>query len=174
MLDEDTTKDPASPYGTAKLYAYQLCKNYREAYGMHITNGILFNHESERRGINFVTMKIVQAAKRREPVKLGNIHASRDWGYAPEYMEAAWLMLQQDTPDDYVIATGETHRIFEFIDWVEEAVGYKVEANYDSQYIRPVDVPLLCGDASKAKRLLNWEPVVKGPELAKIMCQKTQ
>jgi GDPmannose 4,6-dehydratase len=165
--NENTPKDPVSPYGTAKLYAYQLCKNYREAYGMFICNGILFNHESPRRGANFVTMKIINEAKKGK-VSLGNTDAKRDWGYAPEYMEMAWKMLQQDTPDDYVIATEETHSVKEFIEWVKEELG-DFEVLHDSKYDRPTDVQMLCGDATKAKEKLGWKPKIKGKYLVKKM-----
>jgi GDPmannose 4,6-dehydratase len=168
MQNEQTPKDPVSPYGTAKLYAFQLCKNYREAYSMFICNGILFNHESPRRGDNFVTKKIVNDAGSGH-VSLGNVNASRDWGYAPEYMEAAWSMLQKEKPDDYVIATGETHTVQEFTGYVEKAIGHTVVIYHDSEYIRPNDVPVLCGDAYKAKKELGWEPKVKAEELADIM-----
>lgn len=168
IQNEDTPKDPVSPYGTAKLYAYQLAKNYREAYGMFICNGILFNHESPRRGDNFVTKKIVNEAGSGE-VSLGNTDASRDWGYAPEYMEMAWKMLQQDKPDDYVIATEETHTVKDFVEWVSESIGHEVKIIHQSDYDRPVDVPVLKGDASKAKRELGWKPKVKAKELADIM-----
>lgn len=168
MQNEFTPKDPVSPYGTAKLYAYQLCKNYRDAYGMFISNGILFNHESPRRGDNFVTKKIINEADNGE-VHLGNIDASRDWGYAPEYCEAMWAMLQQKEPGDYVIATGETHTVKDFVGWVEKIVGHKIKIIHDKNYERPTDVPLLCGDATKAKHELSWNPIIKGEELAKIM-----
>jgi len=169
--NELTEKNPVSPYGTAKLYGYQIAKNYRDAFGMFICNGILFNHESERRGINFVTMKIVNDAPSGE-VRLGNVEASRDWGYAKEYMEAAWLMLQQDKPDDYVIATGETHTVKEFVTWVAGALDRPVRIIHDKDYDRPVDVPVLCGDASKAEKVLGWKPVIKGQKLAEIMVEK--
>lgn len=166
--NENTTKEPVSPYGTAKLYAFQICKNYRQAFDMFISNGILFNHESPRRGHNFVTKKIVNEADKGE-VHLGNIDASRDWGYAPEYMEMAWKMLQQDNPEDYVIATGETHTVKEFVGWVEKVAGHKIKIIHDKEYDRPVDVPILCGDASKAEKELGWKPIIKGEVLAKIM-----
>lgn len=169
--NEGTPKDPVSPYGTAKLYAYQLCKNYRDAYGMFICNGILFNHESPRRGDNFVTKKIVNDAPSGE-VHLGNVDASRDWGYAPEYMEAAWLMLQQTYPDDYVIATGETYTVREFVDWVSKAIGHEVKIIHDPEYDRPVDVPVLCGDATKARTFLGWKPTIKAEALAEEMVKK--
>jgi GDPmannose 4,6-dehydratase len=163
LINEETVKDPVSPYGTAKLYAFQICKNYRNAFGMFVCNGILFNHESKRRGDNFVTKKIINESLKGE-VKLGNTEAKRDWGYAPEYCEAMWLMLQQEKPDDYVIATGETHSVKEFVDWVSEKTG-PIKIINDREYNRPVDVPILCGDASKAKRELNWEAKTKGKDL---------
>jgi len=166
--NEDTPKNPASPYGTAKLYGFQIAKNYRDAFGMFICNGILFNHEGPRRGDNFVTKKITNAVKRGE-VRLGNLDASRDWGYAPEYMEQAWLMLQQDQPDDYVVATGETHTVREFIGWVEKETGKELKVIIDPHYKRPQDVPVLRGDATKAKKKLGWEAKVKGIELVKKM-----
>jgi GDP-D-mannose dehydratase len=170
--NEDTPKDPVSPYGTAKLYGFQICKNYRGAFGMFISNGILFNHESPRRGDNFVTKKIVNEAVNGE-VTLGNVEASRDWGYAPEYCEAMWLMLQQDKPDDFVIATGETHTVKEFVEWVGEAYGLKIKIIHDESYDRPKDVPVLCGDSSKARKAFGWNPRVHARELAEIMVKKT-
>lgn len=167
-LNEDTPKDPVSPYGTAKLYGFQIAKNYRDAFKMFICNGILFNHESPRRGDNFVTKKIVNQAKTGE-LHLGNLDASRDWGSAKEYMQVAWLMLQQDVPDDYVIATGETHTIKEFIEWVEKAMDTKLKVHIDQQYIRPHDVQYLCGDATKAKEKLGFEPKMKGKDIANWM-----
>lgn len=167
-LNEQSPKDPQSPYGTAKLYGFQISKNYRDAFGMFICNGILFNHESKRRGTNFVTKKIIDSIKNKE-VHLGNIEASRDWGYAPEYMEAAWKMLQQKKPDDYVIATGETNTIKDFIKWTEETVGIKLKIIKDKEYIRPQDVQTLCGDYRKAKAILGWEPILKGKDIIKKM-----
>lgn len=167
-LNEQSPKDPQSPYGTAKLYGFQISKNYRDAFGMFICNGILFNHESKRRGTNFVTKKIIDSIKNKE-VHLGNIEASRDWGYAPEYMEAAWKMLQQKKPDDYVIATGETNTIKDFIKWTEETVGIKLKIIKDKEYIRPQDVQTLCGDYKKAKARLGWEPILKGKDIIKKM-----
>lgn len=166
--NENTPKDPVSPYGTAKLYAFQICKNYREAFGMFICNGILFNHESPRRGDNFVTKKIINEAPKGE-VRLGNTDAKRDWGYAPDYVEGMWRMLQQDKPDDYVLATGETHTVKEFVEWVEQATGKPIKIIHDSGYDRPVDVPVLCGDSSKAKKELGWEAKVKGIDLVNKM-----
>lgn len=163
-MNEETEFDPASPYGTAKQYAFQICKNYRDAFGMFICNGILFNHESQRRGGNFVTKKIINSAEKGE-VRLGNTDAMRDWGAAEEYMEAAWLMLQQDEPDDFVIATGEAHSIEEFVEWTGEYFGKKINVVIDPDYIRPQDVPRLCGDASKAKEILGWEAKIKGKDL---------
>lgn len=168
--NEDTPKDPVSPYGTAKLYAFQIAKNYREAYDMFICNGILFNHESVRRGENFVTKKIVASSYRGE-VRLGNLDASRDWGYAPEYAEGIWEMMQLEKPDDYVLATGETHTVKEFVKWVEEVTGKEIKVIIDKHFIRPHDVPLLQGDASKAKFAIGWKPKIKGKELVKKMTQ---
>lgn len=168
IQNEDTPKDPISPYGTAKLYAFQICKNYREAWGMFICNGILFNHESIRRGDNFVTKKIINQSK-DGVLHLGNVDASRDWGYAPEYMEAAWQMLQQDKPDDYVIATGETHTVKDFIGWVEEETGKPLKVLIDKIHVRPVDVPVLKGDASKAYLKLGFRAIIKGKDLVKKM-----
>lgn len=158
------------------MYSYWIAKNYREAYGTFACNGILFNHESPRRGETFVTRKITRAASRiklglQKDLHLGNLDARRDWGYAKDFVEGMWLMLQQDRPDDYVLATGETHTIREFC---EEAFG-QVGLDYgdyvvvDPKYFRPSEVDLLIGDPSKAKRVLNWEPKVKFKELVRIM-----
>lgn len=166
--NEKTVKNPVSPYGTAKLYGFQIAKNYRDGWGMYVCNGLLFNHESPRRGLNFVTQKIINAVG---SVNLGNIKAKRDWGYAPEYMEMAWRMLQQKKPDDYVVATGETHSVKEFVKWTEEVSGRKLKIIYDKGFDRPTDVPVLCGDATKAKKKLKWKAEVKGKELARIMYQ---
>lgn len=163
--DENTPKDPISPYGTAKLYAFQIAKNYRDAFGMFICNGILFNHESERRGDSFVTKKIVNDA-RTGVVRLGNVNASRDWGLAKEYMTMAWKMLQQKGPDDYVIATGETHTVKEFVSWVEQIIGTKVKIIHDKEYDRPKDVHVLRGNSEKARKKLGWKPKIKGKLLA--------
>lgn len=172
--DEMTPKDPVSPYGTAKLYAFQICKNYREAFGMFISNGILFNHESYRRGDNFVTKKILNEAKSGE-LHLGNIDASRDWGYAPEYVEGMWRILQQDKPDDFVLATGETHTVREFIQWTEKEMGQPLKIIHNKEYDRPTDVPVLCGNATKAKEVLGWEAKTKGQELVeKMLCKDTK
>src|SRR5688572_12869584 len=158
---------PRSPYGAAKVYAYWATVNYREAYGMFAANGILFNHESPRRGETFVTRKITRAVARikanlQDKLYLGNLDAKRDWGYAKEYVEAMWLMLQQDKPDDYVIATGETHSVREFL---TEAFSYadldwQDYVEMDPKYLRPAEVELLVGDASKARKTLGWEPKV--------------
>lgn len=166
--DENTRFDPVSPYASAKLYGYNICKNYREAFGMFIVNGILFNHESIRRGDNFVTKKICNSVESGE-VHLGNLDASRDWGYAKEYIEMAWLMLQQEKPDDYVVATGETHTVKEFIGWVEEETGKKLKVVIDKAYIRPAEVEVLCGNPKKAEEKLGWKPKIKGKELVKKM-----
>lgn len=166
--DENSRMNPVSPYGTAKLYAYQIAKNYREAYGMFICNGILFNHESPRRGLNFVTQKIVHEAD-KGVVLLGNTSAKRDWGYSPEYMEAAWKMLQEAHPDDYVIATGETHSVKKFVEYVAEAAGHEILIIPDDRYLRPNDVPVLKGNPAKAQKKLNWKAKTKAKKLAKIM-----
>ncbi len=173
---ETTSFWPRSPYGVAKVFAYWATVNYRESYGMHATNGILFNHESPRRGETFVTRKITRAVAaitqgRQKELYLGNLDAKRDWGYAPEYVEAMWLMLQQDSSDDFVVATGETHTIREFLD---EAFGHvnldwKDYVKHDARYERPAEVDLLVGDASKAKRQIGWEPKVRFAELVRIM-----
>lgn len=173
---ETTPFHPRSPYGVAKMYSYWITKNYREAYNSFACNGILFNHESPRRGETFVTRKITRAATRislglQKKLHLGNLDAKRDWGYAKDYVEGMWLMLQQDNPDDYVLATGETHTIREFC---EEAFGY-IGLDYhdyveiDPRYFRPSEVDLLIGDPSKAKKVLGWEPAVKFKELVKMM-----
>lgn len=173
---ESTPFWPRSPYGCAKVYAHCLTINYRESYGLHASSGILFNHESPRRGETFVTRKITRAATRiklglQDKLYLGNLDAKRDWGYAKEYAEMMWLMLQQDEPDDYVVATGETHSIRDFcteaftlldLDW-EKFV------EYDKTYERPAEVDLLIGDATKAKEKLGWNPQVKFKDLVRIM-----
>jgi GDPmannose 4,6-dehydratase len=169
---------PRSPYGCAKVYAHWLTVNYRESYGLHASNGILFNHESPRRGETFVTRKITRAATRikvglQAELYLGNLDARRDWGYAKEYVEVMWLMLQQDAPDDYVVATNETHSVREFcaeafalldLDW-ERYV------RLDKRYERPAEVDLLIGDASKARQRLGWEPRVRFKELVRLMIE---
>jgi GDPmannose 4,6-dehydratase len=173
---ETTPFYPRSPYGAAKVYAHWMTVNYRESYGLFACSGILFNHESPRRGVEFVTHKITRAAVRiklglANELRLGNLDAQRDWGYAPDYVRAMWLMLQQDHPDDYVIATGETHSVREFcqeafghlgLDWEKYVV-------VDPKLYRPAEVDLLVGDSSKAKRVLGWEPSVNFRELVRIM-----
>jgi GDPmannose 4,6-dehydratase len=173
---EETPFHPRSPYGCAKVYAYWITVNYRESYGMHASNGILFNHESPRRGETFVTRKITRAlaqilAGLQDKLYLGNLDAKRDWGYAKEYVDAMWLMLQQDKPDDYVISTNETHSIREFLDVAFEYKGldWKKYVHIDERYYRPAEVDLLIGDYSKAKRQLGWEPKTKFNELVKLM-----
>lgn len=172
IIDEQTPFDPISPYGSAKMYAHNICRNYREAFGMFISCGILFNHESPRRGKNFVTKKIVDEALAHGKVHLGNTTSARDWGYAGEYVEAMWLMLQQKKPDDFVIATGETHTIKDFIGYVEKYLGKKIRVIIDKEYKRPNDVHCLRGNAAKAKKKLGWKPKVKAEELAQIMCKE--
>jgi GDPmannose 4,6-dehydratase len=167
---------PRSPYACAKVYAYWLTVNYRESYRLHASNGILFNHESPRRGETFVTRKITRAAARiklglQESVYLGNLEAKRDWGYAREYVEMMWLMLQQDEPGDYVVATNETHSVRDFC---AEAFGllgldWQKYVQFDARYERPSEVDLLIGDPAKAKRVLGWEPKVRFKDLVKIM-----
>tara|TARA_Y100001963_G_scaffold159287_1_gene262328 strand:- start:9151 stop:10122 length:972 start_codon:yes stop_codon:yes gene_type:complete len=174
--NEQTRLMPASPYACAKVFAHNLIRNYREAYGLHASSGILFNHESPRRGETFVTRKITLAAAkiracRQQKLYLGNLDAKRDWGFAGDYVDAMWRMLQQDDPDDYVIATGETHTVREFLEEVfalaELDINEHVEI--DSRLMRPHEVPLLLGDASKARRVLGWEPQVDFAGLAKMM-----
>jgi GDPmannose 4,6-dehydratase len=173
---EETPFYPRSPYACAKVYAHWITVNYRESYGLHASSGILFNHESPRRGETFVTRKITCAIARivgglQEKLYLGNLDAKRDWGYAKEYVEAMWMMLQQPNPDDYVIATGETHSVREFL---ELAFGHmnlewQKHVEIDSRYFRPAEVDLLIGDASKAKKHLGWESKTKFQDLVKLM-----
>jgi len=167
---------PRSPYGVAKVFAYWATVNYRESYGLHASNGILFNHESPRRGETFVTRKISRSVARIKcgldnSLFLGNLEARRDWGYAPEYVQGMWLILQQDRPDDYIMATNETHSVREFVELAFERVGldWKEYVKHDDRYERPAEVDLLIGDASKAKKLLNWEPQVRFEELVRMM-----
>ena len=193
-LTETTPFHPRSPYGVAKLYGYWIIKNYREAYGMHCSSGILFNHESERRGETFVTRKITRGLSRisvgmEKLLRLGNIHAKRDWGHARDYVEAMWLMLQQDKPDDYVIATGEQYSVKDFVDEAAYYFGFKLEwmgegldetafdwntkrpvIIIDPEYFRPAEVESLLGDATKAKEVLGWEPKTSFKELVEEMC----
>ena len=173
---ETTPFYPRSPYGVAKLYGHSMIVNYRESYGMFAVSGILFNHESPRRGLEFVTRKITNTAAKiklglEKELLLGNLDSKRDWGYAGDYVEAMWLMLQQDAPKDYVIATGETHSVKEFV----EAAFSNLDLNWqkyvkqDARFMRPAEVDLLVGDYSNAKKDLNWEPKIKFRELVKMM-----
>ena len=173
---EKTPFYPRSPYGCAKLYSYWQTVNYRESYDMFACNGILFNHESPRRGETFVTRKITRAATRikegmQDKLFLGNMDAKRDWGFAGDYVEAMWLMLQQDKPDDYVVATGETHSVREFVEEVFSYLGldWKKYVETDPRYFRPAEVDLLLGDPAKAKAKLGWRPKVTFKDLAKMM-----
>ena len=192
---ETTPFYPRSPYAVAKIYGYWIVVNYREAYGLHASNGILFNHESPRRGETFVTRKITRAAARireglQATLSLGNLDAKRDWGYAPEYVDAMWRMLQQDAPEDFVIATGETHTVREFtevafaelgmpLQWEGEGVDEvgrhaetgQVLVTVNPAYYRPTEVDLLIGDPSKARRILGWEPQVRFDALARLMAR---
>ena len=193
--NDETPFRPRSPYAVAKLYGYWITRNYREAYGLHASNGILFNHESPRRGETFVTRKITMAVARilrgtQECLYMGNLDAKRDWGYAPDYVKMMYLMLQQEEPDDYVAATGESHTVREFIEESFRLVGHPVEwrnsgpdeigidtvtgksvVRIDPRYFRPAEVDFLLGDASKAKRKLGWEPTVRFHELVRIMTE---
>jgi GDPmannose 4,6-dehydratase len=173
---EKTPFWPRSPYGVAKVFSYWATVNYRESYGLHASNGILFNHESPRRGETFVTRKISRAAARIKcgldnALYLGNLDARRDWGYAPEYVQGMWQMLQQDRPDDYILATNETHSVREFVELAFKRVDldWKEFVKHDQRYERPAEVDLLIGDATKAKKMLNWEPQVRFEELVRIM-----
>tara|TARA_R110002020_G_C16320495_1_gene774762 strand:- start:15450 stop:16424 length:975 start_codon:yes stop_codon:yes gene_type:complete len=174
---EESLMSPASPYACAKLFAHNLMRNYREAYNLHASSGILFNHESPRRGETFVTRKITIAAARikmglQDTLALGNLDARRDWGFAGDYVEAMWLMLQQDKPDDYVIATGDSHTVRQFLECVFDHAGlgnYEDYVRIDARYLRPHEVPYLLGDATKAKKKLEWEPAVSFEELARMM-----
>jgi len=175
--NENTPFYPRSPYGVAKLYGHWITKNYRESYNMFACSGILFNHESERRGIDFVTRKISDGVARihlglADHIALGNLDAKRDWGYAPDYIEAMWLMLQQDTPDDYVIATGETRSIREFLEAAFQIIGITEWESYikvDSRFMRPAEVDVLRGDYSKAQKQLGWTPKTSFNDLVRIM-----
>lgn len=174
--NELTRLMPASPYACSKVFAYNIVRNYRESYGIFGSSGILFNHESPRRGETFVTRKITRAAARiklgiDDTLYLGNLDAKRDWGFAGDYVEAMWLMLQQDEPDDFVVATGETHTVRQFLETVFERAGLSVEKHVqiDERLFRPQEVPVLLGDASKAKEVLGWEPKISFEQLAAMM-----
>ena len=174
--NEDTPFHPRSPYGCAKVFSYWTAVNYREAYGLHASNGILFNHESPRRGETFVTRKITRAVARiatglQERLYLGNLDAIRDWGYAPEYVEAMWLMLQEDAPGDFVVATGEAHTVKEFVEVAFEHAGLDWERHVevDAAYYRPSEVDALIGDPAKASSVLGWKPQVRFEELVRLM-----
>jgi len=193
---ETTPFNPSSPYACAKVFSHHICVNYRDSYDMFICNGILFNHESPRRGRTFVTKKIVEGLVdivlgKKDKIFLGNLDAKRDWGYAKDYVEAMWLMLQEEKPDDYVIATGETHSVREFIEYASSLIGYdmiwqgssldekgidknsgKEIVSIDSSYYRPTEVDILLGDATKAKKVLHWEPKVTFKELVEIMMKE--
>ncbi len=167
---------PRSPYGVAKVYGHWITVNYRESYNLHASSGILFNHESPRRGLEFVTRKISHAVARiklgqQDELRLGNLDAQRDWGFAGDYVEAMWLMLQQDEPDDFVVATGETHSVREFCELAFGRVDldYEKYVTLDERYMRPAEVDLLIGDPAKARKVLNWEPKVSFPELVHMM-----
>ncbi|MGB5219167.1 MAG: GDP-mannose 4,6-dehydratase [Smithella sp.] len=174
--DENTVFQPRSPYAAAKVYSYYICQNYRDAYGIFSTNGILFNHESPRRGETFVTRKITRAATQiklglKDKLFLGNLEAKRDWGFAGDYVVAMWLMLQQEKPDDFVIATGETHSVREFAETVFKKLDldYKKYVEIDKRYFRPTEVDALLGDATKARKLLGWQPKVSFEKLIDMM-----
>jgi GDPmannose 4,6-dehydratase len=174
--NETTPFHPRSPYGVAKVYGYYITLNYRESYGMHASNGILFNHESPRRGLEFVTRKVSDAVARiklglASELALGNLDAQRDWGFAGDYVEAMWLMLQQNEPDDYVIATGATHTVRELCQIAFQRAGldYEKHVVVDPRWIRPAEVDLLLGDASKARTALGWEPKVQFAQLVEMM-----
>jgi GDPmannose 4,6-dehydratase len=174
--NEDTRFCPRSPYAIAKVYGYYTTVNYRESYGMFCCNGILFNHESPRRGIEFVTRKITDGVARihaghSKELRLGNLDAKRDWGYAADYVEAMWRMLQQDAPDDYVVATGESHSVREFVEMAFSSVGldWRDHVKMDERFMRPAEVPELRGDASKAKEALGWAAKTSFEELVEMM-----
>ncbi len=176
--NEDTVFYPRSPYGAAKLYSYWTTRNYREAYGIFAVNGILFNHESPRRGETFVTRKITRAVARiqagvQDTLYLGNLDAVRDWGYAPDYVEAMWRMLQADEPDDFVVATGTNYTVRDFLTFAFEHAGidWQKHVQFDQRYLRPTEVDALVGDATRAKEKLGWTANVLTPELARIMVE---
>ncbi len=176
--NEKTPFHPRSPYGVAKVYGHFITVNYRESYNIFACSGILFNHESPRRGLEFVTRKVTHAVARiklglQKELRMGNLDAKRDWGFAGDYVEAMWLMLQQEKPDDYVISTGETHSILELLEIAFGHVGldYKDYTVVDPKYLRPAEVDLLCGDSTKAKNILKWEPKVSFKELVIMMVE---
>jgi GDPmannose 4,6-dehydratase len=177
--DEDALFHPRSPYGVAKLYGHWITKNYREAYGMHASCGILFNHEGERRGLEFVTRKISNAVARihlgkQDHIELGNLDPKRDWGYAGDYVEGMWLMLQQPKPDDYVLATGETHSIGDFLDLAFQEIGiddWKPYVKQNPAFMRPAEVDILLGNPEKAEKVLGWKRKVDFPGLVKLMVE---
>jgi len=174
---ETTPFYPRSPYGVAKLYGHWITKNYRESYDMFNVSGILFNHESERRGLEFVTRKITDGVARinlgiEDHITLGNLDSKRDWGYSPDYMEAAWLMMQHETPEDFVIATGKSHSIREFLDISFSEVGISDWSKYvkqDPKFMRPAEIDVLCGDSSKAQEVLGWYPRTSFEEMVSKM-----
>ena len=178
--NENTPFYPRSPYGVAKLYAHWMTKNYRESYDMFNVSGILFNHESERRGIEVVTRKITDGVAKvhlgyEDHIRLGNLDSRRDWGYAPDYVECIWLMLQQDNPEDFVIATGKSHSIRDFLDVAFGCVGIDDWSNYvvqDERYMRPAEIDVLCGDSTKARKVLGWKPKTSFEEMVRRMVTK--
>ena len=180
FANEDTLFYPRSPYGVAKLYGHWITINYKESYDMFNVSGILFNHESERRGIEFVTRKITDGVAKvhlgyEDHIKLGNLDSRRDWGYAPDYVECIWLMMQQDEPDDFVIATGVSHSIRDFLDVAFNCVGIDDWSNYvvqDERYMRPAEIDVLCGDSTKAREILDWYPKTAFQEMVSRMVKK--
>ena len=178
--NENTPFYPRSPYGVAKLYGHWITKNYRESYDMFNVSGILFNHESERRGIEFVTRKITDGVAKihlglEEHISLGNLDSLRDWGYSPDYMEAAWLMMQHETPEDFVIATGKSHSIREFLDIAFSCVGiddWSKHVKQDPRFMRPAEIDVLCGDSTKAREKLGWSPKTSFEDMIKKMVKK--
>lgn len=176
---EKTLLWPRSPYGVAKVFGHHMTINYRESYGLHASSGILFNHESPRRGTEFVTRKITQAVARialglQEDITLGNLDVRRDWGYAGDYVEAMWLMTQHDVPDDYIVATGKDHSLYDFLAAAFASAGiadWQDKVKQDPQFMRPAEVDIVVGDATKAKTVLNWEPKVSFEELVDMMVQ---
>lgn len=176
---EKTLLWPRSPYGVAKVFGHHMTINYRESYGLHASSGILFNHESPRRGTEFVTRKITQAVARialglQEDITLGNLDVRRDWGFAGDYVEAMWLMTQHDVPDDYIVATGKDHSLYDFLAAAFASAGisdWQDKVKQDPQFMRPAEVDIVVGDATKAKKVLNWEPKVSFEELVDMMVQ---